>query len=80
MANQELKNIVAPSLTQAGYGRGIDEQFRSIDENFRILANRDFVKGDRGYSVRSNTIYLTSWTGSNDIDKQLMLTRYGIQV
>lgn len=80
MANQKLKSIVAPSLTQPGYGRGIDNQFKAIDENFKILGNRDFVKGDRGYSVRSNTIYLTTWSNIGGGQKQLILTKYGIRV
>lgn len=80
MANQKLKSIVAPSLTQPGYGRGIDNQFKAIDENFKILGNRDFVKGDRGYSVRSNTIYLSTWSNIGGGQKQLILTKYGIRV
>lgn len=80
MANQKLKSIVAPSLTQPGYGRGIDNQFKAIDENFKILGNRDFVKGDRGYSVRSNTIYLSTWSNIGRGQKQLILTKYGIRV
>ena len=80
MANQKLKSIVARSLTQPGYGRGIDNQFKAIDENFKILGNRDFVKGDRGYSVRSNTIYLSTWSNIGEGQKQLILTKYGIRV
>lgn len=80
MANQKLKSIVAPSLTQPGYGRGIDNQFKAIEENFKILGNRDFVKGDRGYSVRSNTIYLSTWSNIGRGQKQLILTKYGIRV
>lgn len=57
-----LKNILAPSLSQPGYGRNIDEQFNAIMENFRLVGNRDFVKGDRGYSVCVEDCYMINPT------------------
>lgn len=51
MSNLEIKRIVAPTLNQSGYGDNIEEQFRNIDDNFSIISNRDFVKGDPGDSI-----------------------------
>lgn len=46
-----LHKIVAPNLTKAEYGKDIKQQFENIDDNFRRVAHRDFVKGKAGSSV-----------------------------
>lgn len=61
MATLDIKKVQAPSLTQSGYGKNIQEQFENIDDNFRILANHDFQKGDTGSSIYTKPIALTSW-------------------
>lgn len=54
----DLINIVAPSLTSSEYGKDIREQFENINNNFKILSNREFVKGDPGKSVYGDIIDL----------------------
>lgn len=54
MANElDLKKIIAPKLNQAGYGANLGQVFDNIDTNFKIIGNKDFVKGDRGFSLKS---------------------------
>lgn len=67
-----LREITAPGLNQAGYGAQMKQTFKNIDDNFKILGNRDFVKGDQGYSLRSTSIPL--------IDGENRFTEEGIQV
>jgi hypothetical protein len=49
----DLKKIIAPKLNQAGYGANLGQVFDNIDTNFKIIGNKDFVKGDRGFSLKS---------------------------
>ena len=46
-----IKPIVAPSLESSEYGQNINDQFKNIDNNFKLVSNRDFVKGDSGESL-----------------------------
>lgn len=55
---KELKNITAPSLGSAQYGSQINDVMANIDENFKIIGNHDFVKGDRGDSIHLSNIYI----------------------
>ena len=59
---RDLKKITSPSLTISDYGENISQVFNNINENFRILGNRDFVKGEKG-----NSIYVKTIDVSNDI-------------
>lgn len=52
MRDLDIKSIVAPRLSIPGYGKGVDDAFKAIEENFKIIANHDFIKGDRGYSLQ----------------------------
>lgn len=49
--NINIKEVKAPSLTSAEYGKNLSECFSVINDNFKTLANRDFVKGDKGDSI-----------------------------
>lgn len=54
----ELFPIEAPGLDKPDYGKNIKEQFENIDDNFKLIANRDFVKGDPGNSLYIENISL----------------------
>lgn len=56
----ELKEIKVPLLNDSGYGANINEVIQNINENFKILSNRDFVKGDKGNSLITRTINLST--------------------
>lgn len=43
--------ITIPSLSSATYGTDIEAAFITIDNNFNILANHDFIKGEDGDSI-----------------------------
>lgn len=51
-----LKNITAPDLTTVDYGKAINEQFSNIDENFKKIANHEFLKGEKGDSLKIKNI------------------------
>lgn len=53
MSEYKLKEIFAPQLNGQPYGQNLKEQFDAINSNFKLLANRDFVKGDKGNSIRA---------------------------
>ena len=59
MSEYKLKKIVAPQLNEQPYGQNLKEQFDAINTNFKLLANHDFIKGDKGNSVRAvfTTLY-----------------------
>ena len=54
-----IKPIVAPELETSNYGESINDQFVNIDNNFKLIANRDFVKGDSGESLYIENIKIT---------------------
>lgn len=54
-----IKPIVAPELETSNYGESINDQFVNIDNNFKLIANRDFVKGDSGKSLYIENIKIT---------------------
>lgn len=68
----EIKKIVAPSLSSSSYGKDLNECFNNINENFKILSNHDFIKGDQGQNIYTEKIYLSE-NGVN-------LTDVGLQV
>ena len=53
---KEIKSISSPQLSSSKYGSDVNEVIKNIDENFKILSNRDFVKGDKGNSINTKTI------------------------
>ena len=53
---KEIKPISSPLLNSTNYGSNINEVIRNIDDNFTILSNRDFVKGDKGNSINVQTV------------------------
>ena len=57
--NIPLTPITVPELNSSEYANGISNAFDAINDNFELLANHDFVKGDRGNSVQIvNTSFL----------------------
>ena len=66
-ADNQLKRIKTPALGQ-GYGENIQKTFNDIDDNFGVLSNRDFMKGDTGTSLISRNIplkYIYKWDNNN---------------
>lgn len=51
-----IKEIKFPSLTDSTMGENLENVFSNINNNFQILANRDFVKGDSGDSIEVRQI------------------------
>lgn len=49
--NELMKDITAPNLKESGYADSLKDVFANIDNNFKIIANNDFVKGENGDSV-----------------------------
>ena len=50
--SESYKRIQTPALNH-NFGENIQTTFQNIDDNFGVLANRDFVKGDAGDSLIS---------------------------
>lgn len=46
-----LTDIVVPSLNDVNYAAALNGVFENINNNFKTLANHEFVKGDKGKSV-----------------------------
>ena len=46
-----INELVIPALNDTNYATGLNNVFNTIKDNFTILANREFVKGDSGSSV-----------------------------
>lgn len=46
-----LNRITVPAITDANYAAGLDSALQNINNNFSILSNRDFVKGEHGASI-----------------------------
>lgn len=53
-----IHKLTKVALNSAEYADGIDAAFNAIDDNFSLLANHDFVKGDRGNAVSIKCINL----------------------
>jgi hypothetical protein len=81
MADIELIPIIAPELENSSYGQGVATQFDNIDRNFKLLANRDFVRGKAGTSIKAKNYQLVKpasgesveedWTDDEKISKWL---------
>ena len=61
MNNNLIKNITAPNLNDINYADSLNEVFNNINNNFSILANHDFIKGDTGKSVKIKTDKVISY-------------------
>lgn len=55
---EQLVNITVPNLNEAGYADKLSKTFTDINTNFIKLANRDFVKGENGDSVKIREVDL----------------------
>ena len=55
----QLHDLKIPALNSVGYGTGLHEVLTAIENNERLLANNDFVKGDKGDSVDIEKIKLS---------------------
>ena len=49
--NIKFTEIKAPELNDVSYAAGLNKVFENINDNFKILSNHDFVKGESGTSV-----------------------------
>lgn len=65
----DLIPIISPSLASTEYGRDLKEQFDNINNNFEILSNRDFIKGDDGKSIDVRVIDLSLEESKVFLDK-----------
>lgn len=54
-----LHDVTIPALNSVGYADGLHSALESIENNESLLANRDFIKGDRGDSVDIEKIDLS---------------------
>lgn len=59
MEDIKLTHIEAPKLESSDYGKNIEEQFNNIDNNFKLISNKDFVKGDSGNSLYIENVKIT---------------------
>lgn len=50
--------ITAPNLNDTHYASKLSGVFDNINDNFQILANKDFIKGEEGHSIHIETIEL----------------------
>lgn len=72
----ELKEIKAPLLNDSGYGANIHEMIQAINDNFKILSNHDFIKGDKGNSLITKTVDLKSNTTILNMLKSAVTNQY----
>jgi len=80
MGNSLINDIIAPELSQSGYGAGIKNVFEQIDANFKILGNQDFVKGDQGWSIGYNELHILYEAKDENNVKKTYFTKEGIDV
>ena len=80
-----IHTIVAPELNNLNYGDSISKQFDNINENFHILGNHDFIKGQQGDGLYIENIKLikefdeskySELTEEDKYQKQLAQTGY----
>jgi predicted amidophosphoribosyltransferase len=64
-----LHDVNIPALNSVGYADGLHSALTSIESNESLLANRDFVKGDRGDSVDIEKIDLNEYPDLFDLLK-----------
>lgn len=79
----QLAGIIAPNLDASNYAHQLNQVFTNIDNNFTKLANHDFIKGERGDSVKIQEVELISSTTDNSVANEYNeynidgLTRFG---
>lgn len=56
----DLIQITAPSLSDAQYGKSIENVFKSINDNFQKLSNSGFLTGRQGDSVKLQQVKIDS--------------------
>ena len=54
-----MHDVTIPALNRVGYADGLNAAFTAIENNEALLANHDFVKGDKGDSVNIEKISLS---------------------
>ena len=69
--NIDIHEIKAPGLNESDYGTNIDEQFKNIDNNFRIIGNYDFIKGQPGDGVKIENVKIVADDSSKEIGSLL---------
>lgn len=72
--NAELTKIIAPELIDSNYANSLEVVFNNINDNFIKLANREFVKGERGNTVEIKSIELYSNGSFTEIGQKLKTT------
>lgn len=55
---EQLINITVPNLNEAGYATQLSKTFTDINTNFVKLANKEFLKGENGDSVKIKEVDL----------------------
>lgn len=55
---EQLVGLTVPNLNEAGYAAQLSKTFTDINSNFVKLANRDFIKGENGDSVKIKEVDL----------------------
>lgn len=60
----QLNKIVSPLLDNVEYAKELNGVFDNINNNFNVLANRDFVKGETGDSLSTKIVYFTNEDGT----------------
>lgn len=76
----QLASIIAPNLDASNYAHQLNQVFTNIDNNFTKLANHDFIKGERGDSVKIQEVELISSTTNNTVENEYNidgLTEFG---
>ena len=58
--NIDIHEIKAPGLNESNYGANIDQQFKNIDNNFHIIGNYDFIKGQPGDGVKIENVKIVA--------------------
>lgn len=54
----QLIGINVPNINESGYANQLSKAFTDINTNFKKLANRDFIKGENGDSVKIKEVDL----------------------
>lgn len=72
----DIKNITTPLLTSAQYGKDVNDVFENINDNFKILGNKDFVKGDKGDSIITKTVEVSQFPDIKNALKNAVKKQY----
>ena len=71
--NNILKDIIAPSLESPLYGEDINEQFKSIDNNFDRIITSEFLRGAKGDSFGTYEVEFNKNSEEDLIDNGLYI-------